>query len=324
MKSIKEIRRDNLARAIDLRCDGNQTRAALLLGYSTPSLVSRYTTSAKDIGDRAARKMEEVFGLPANWMDTPHEAANGAARDPAGASAAAPIGRAIRHVRMARGMSAEKLADLAGIDAAALAAIEKGATPAPDVLARFAHALEVDTPLLARLSALSFGEVTTALLQQLPPDDLTHTLSEDEVTYVGPYHATRRIPVVGMAQLGENGFYDELEYPAGHGDGYLLFNSKDPNAYVLKVRGDSMKPAIRNGWYIVVEPSGRPTPGEYVVLQLEDGRKMAKELLFQHARTGDIEVMSVNGEIRMSVPGTAVRHVHPIAAVVPPSQIIYS
>ena len=258
-------------------------------------------------------------------MDAPHNAPEANPGTAGGAAVPAPVGRAIRHVRMARGMSAERLAELASLDAAALSSIEAGSTtPPPDVLARLAQALEVDTAMLARLSALSFGDVTTALLRQVPPDDLNHTLSEDEVTYVGTYQATRRIPVVGMAQLGENGFYDELEYPAGHGDGYLLFNSKDPDAYVLKVRGDSMKPAIRNGWYIVVEPSGRPTPGEYVVLQLEDGRKMAKELLFQHARTGDIEVMSVNGEIRMSVPGTAVRHVHPIAAVVPPSQIIYN
>ncbi|OZI36425.1 hypothetical protein CEG14_15620 [Bordetella genomosp. 1] len=317
MKSIKEIRRDNLARAIDTRCDGSQTRAATLLGYSTPSLVSRYTTGAKDIGDRAARKMEEVFGLPPNWMDSPQEG-GGAPAD------AAPVGRAIRHVRMARGLAAERLAEAAGLDAPTLARIESGAEPAPAELTRLAAALEVDSVTLARLAPLSFGEITKALLRQLPPHDFASSLSDDEVTYVGTYHPTRRIPVVGMAQLGENGFYDELEYPAGHGDGYLLFNSKDPDAYVLKVRGDSMKPAIRNGWYIVVEPSGRPTAGEYVVLQLEDGRKMAKELLFQHARTGDIEVMSVNGEIRMSIPGTSVRHVHPIAAVVPPSQILYT
>jgi len=73
MKSIKEIRRANFARAIEEKCDGNQTDAAARLEYSTPSLVSRYATGKKDIGDRAARKMEEAFGLPANWMDADHE-----------------------------------------------------------------------------------------------------------------------------------------------------------------------------------------------------------------------------------------------------------
>lgn len=73
MKSIKEIRRANFARAIEERCAGNQTDAAARLEYSTPSLVSRYATGKKDIGDRAARKMEEAFGLPSNWMDADHE-----------------------------------------------------------------------------------------------------------------------------------------------------------------------------------------------------------------------------------------------------------
>ncbi|WP_240669470.1 S24 family peptidase [Achromobacter spanius] len=72
MKSIKEIRRANFARAIEEKCSGNQTEAATRLEYSTPSLVSRYATGKKDIGDRAARKMEEAFGLPNNWMDADH------------------------------------------------------------------------------------------------------------------------------------------------------------------------------------------------------------------------------------------------------------
>ena len=76
MKSIKEIRRANFARAIEEKCFGNQTEAATRLEYSTPSLVSRYATGKKDIGDRAARKMEEAFGLPNNWMDADHTPAH--------------------------------------------------------------------------------------------------------------------------------------------------------------------------------------------------------------------------------------------------------
>ncbi|WP_026641140.1 S24 family peptidase [Bordetella petrii] len=74
MKSIKEIRKENFAKAIDEKCGGNQSLAAEELGYSTPSLVSRYATGAKDIGDKAARKMETVFGYPRNWMDSDHRA----------------------------------------------------------------------------------------------------------------------------------------------------------------------------------------------------------------------------------------------------------
>ncbi|MNR45842.1 hypothetical protein D3C85_1647360 [compost metagenome] len=80
-----------------------------------------------------------------------------------------------------------------------------------------------------------------------------------------------------------------------------------------------MKPAIRNGWYVVVEPNAAIEPGEYVALQLADGRKMVKELLVRR-RGGDIEVLSVNGEIRMSLHAGQVEKIHAIGAIVPPSK----
>ena len=36
-----------------------------------------------------------------------------------------------------------------------------------------------------------------------------------------PVTGWRGIPVVGMAQLGDNGFWADIEYPVGHGDGYV-------------------------------------------------------------------------------------------------------
>jgi SOS-response transcriptional repressor LexA len=72
MRSAKEIRRLNFVDAVTRLCDGSQTKAADLLGYSTPSLVSRYASGAKDIGDGTARKVEEAFGLDLYWLDTDH------------------------------------------------------------------------------------------------------------------------------------------------------------------------------------------------------------------------------------------------------------
>ncbi|OUE48310.1 hypothetical protein BZY94_01030 [Burkholderia territorii] len=68
------MRRANFITAINERCGGSQTEAAEKLGYSTPSLVNRYVTGAKDIGKNGARKMEQVLGYQEFWMDTDHEA----------------------------------------------------------------------------------------------------------------------------------------------------------------------------------------------------------------------------------------------------------
>lgn len=76
MRSIKEIRRHNLGLVLDLYCERNQTIAANRLGYSTPSLVNRYITGAKAIGDGTARKIETTFALQEFWMDTDHSSSN--------------------------------------------------------------------------------------------------------------------------------------------------------------------------------------------------------------------------------------------------------
>ena len=124
------------------------------------------------------------------------------------------------------------------------------------------------------------------------------------------------IPVAGLAQLGENGWYEEITTP-GVG-GYVEAHSSDPDAYALRVRGDSMFPAIRDGWYVVVEPNGTPAAGEYVAIALKDGRKMVKEFLFRGA--SGVSVQSVNGEVRLSIMDDEILTIHAIGAVLMPSK----
>lgn len=107
-----------------------------------------------------------------------------------------------------------------------------------------------------------------------------------------PYPSGNRIPVVGTAQLGDNGHFVELEYPVGHGDGWVDVLSSDPNAYALRCRGDSMKPRIRSGEYIVAEPNREVAPGDQVVVKALDGRVMVKTFLYR--RDGRIHLQSVN------------------------------
>jgi len=88
MRSAKEIRRLNFVDVVARLCDGSQTKAADVLGYSTPSLVSRYASGAKDMGDGTARKVEEAFGLGLYWMDTDHAGTRAGASSVATSTAA--------------------------------------------------------------------------------------------------------------------------------------------------------------------------------------------------------------------------------------------
>lgn len=138
---------------------------------------------------------------------------------------------------------------------------------------------------------------------------------ESEVEYAGHPAVTRRVPVIGEARMGPDGYYDESPSESdGSIDGY----SSDPDAYALRLKGDSMHPAIRNGSFAVIEPNGRCTPGEYVALHLVNGRKMVKELIIE--RPDEIVIESVNGNSRQTIARIDIRTMHPVAAIVAASK----
>ncbi|MBV5295499.1 MULTISPECIES: LexA family transcriptional regulator [Curvibacter] len=134
----------------------------------------------------------------------------------------------------------------------------------------------------------------------------------------GTPKTTRRTPVVGTAKMGSDGYYEELQYPGGHGDGYVDGYSSDPKAYALRVKGDSMHPAIRHGSFVIVEPNGRPVPGEYVAIALKDGSKMVKELIID--RLHEVVIESVNGNHRKTLERDEIEWIYPVAAVVAASK----
>jgi phage repressor protein C with HTH and peptisase S24 domain len=144
--------------------------------------------------------------------------------------------------------------------------------------------------------------------------------AHDEPVYAGRPRSTavRGVPVVGTARMGENGYYEEMAYPTGHGDGTVEGYSSDPNAYALRVKGDSMFPAIKDGQFVVIEPNGACVPGENVVLGLVDGRKMVKELL--RVSVESITVTSVNGGDRLTLDKVQVSYMHPVSAVIAASK----
>lgn len=170
--------------------------------------------------------------------------------------------------------------------------------------------------------ALIKGFPVTRINQNWLRDEIgTMIPAAQPLVQAGGLPATTFVPVVGTAKMGDCGYYEEISTMSGAGDGYIATYSKDQNAYALRVRGDSMAPAIRDGWYVVVEPNSTPSVGEYVLVKLKDGQRMVKELLYQ--RTDSIAVMSINGEKRKTIPTDEIDDHHGIQAIVailPPSK----
>jgi phage repressor protein C with HTH and peptisase S24 domain len=107
--------------------------------------------------------------------------------------------------------------------------------------------------------------------------------------------ATEAVPLIGFAEAGAGGYFDDGGYPAGKGWDEIPFPAvDDEHVYALKISGDSMHPAYRDGTVIIVSPSATIHRGDRVVVKTRDGEVMAKELKRKTAKT--LELKSLNPE----------------------------
>ena len=105
--------------------------------------------------------------------------------------------------------------------------------------------------------------------------------------------AKRTIPLIGMAQAGAGGFFDDGGFPTGGGWDEVAFPElPDPNAYALEISGDSMLPLYRDGDVIIVSPNASMRRGDRVVVKTTDGEVLAKEL--KRRTENVIELKSLN------------------------------
>lgn len=105
----------------------------------------------------------------------------------------------------------------------------------------------------------------------------------------------KTVPLIGLAQAGRGGLFDDGGFPAGGSWEQILFpNITDENAYALQISGDSMEPTYRSGDTIIVSPNVSVRVGDRVVVKTVHGEVMAKVLKNQDAR--QIELESLNPE----------------------------
>ncbi len=107
----------------------------------------------------------------------------------------------------------------------------------------------------------------------------------------------RRIPLLGMAQAGGDGFFDDAGFPVGGSwDEVSLPEIADTNAYALEIAGDSMEPVFRDGDMVVMSPAAPIRRGDRVVARTIAGEVMAKQLARRSAKR--IELKSLNPDHR--------------------------
>jgi phage repressor protein C with HTH and peptisase S24 domain len=120
----------------------------------------------------------------------------------------------------------------------------------------------------------------------------------------------RSVPVIGLAQAGKGGFFDDGGLPVGHGWDEIPFPAvTDEHAYALEISGKSMEPAYRDDAVIVVSPAASIRRGDRVVVKTKDGEVMVKELKRRSSKL--IELRSLNPEYEeRALPARDVQWMH--------------
>lgn len=106
------------------------------------------------------------------------------------------------------------------------------------------------------------------------------------------------VPLIGFAQAGDDGFFDDQGLPDGDGWDQMAFPGRARDGlFALKVSGDSMLPAYRSGDRLVVDRSvDAYRRGDRVVVRTVQGEVLAKEL--KRRTASRLELKSLNPEFR--------------------------
>ncbi len=116
--------------------------------------------------------------------------------------------------------------------------------------------------------------------------------------------AVQSVPLIGFAQAGNGGFFDDGGFPVGKGwDEVGLPSVNDQHAYALEISGDSMKPAYRDGDVIVVSPGAAIRRGDRVVVKTKEGEVLVKELKRRTTKTLELQSLNPSHPDRTFTPG---------------------
>jgi phage repressor protein C with HTH and peptisase S24 domain len=115
------------------------------------------------------------------------------------------------------------------------------------------------------------------------------------------------VPLLGFAQAGLNGAFDEAGFPSGKGWSEIaLPTAEDNHAFALEISGDALAPAYRNGNVILVSPGAPIRKGDRVVVKTKAGEVTLAMLKRRTAKALELQPLdATRGERTMAAADVA-------------------
>jgi len=199
------------------------------------------------------------------------------------------LGKIIRNKRKELGLTLDEVSGRVGFSKPYLSTIETGQVnnpPSDELLRKLERVLKFEAGLLLYMAHIDrlppdvreryeSSEAENKKWRQLVKDlkeDKTDTeqldrllgVSELEVDKSGlPLAPGQLVPVINKVSAGYPTDFDDLEYPVGVADDYIRCpDVRDPNAFAVRVVGDSMEPKFKEGDIVVFSPAAEVTNGD--------------------------------------------------------------
>lgn len=122
----------------------------------------------------------------------------------------------------------------------------------------------------------------------------------------------------GVVQGGDNGYIEAYTAPTAQEAEPVYYASTrfDDQAYAVKVRGNSMEPAIMAGWDVVASPNRPAEAPDLCVVHFTDGRKALKRLTWLRGGMVCLESISTQHE-KITEPVENVIRMDKVISIVP-------
>ncbi len=186
-------------------------------------------------------------------------------------------------------LTLDEVSVIIGFSKPYLSTIETGKVknpPSDNLLIKLERALQFDRGLLVHIAHMErippdvrrdyevtgaenkrFRQIIRNLLEnKTDTSQLSQLLAEDDITLDLPGQmitAGDLVPIINKASAGFPVDFDDLGYPVGYADDYVRCpDLHDPNAFAVRVVGDSMEPKYVDGDIVVFSPASNVKSGD--------------------------------------------------------------
>jgi phage repressor protein C with HTH and peptisase S24 domain/DNA-binding Xre family transcriptional regulator len=199
------------------------------------------------------------------------------------------LGQIIRKKREQLNLTLDEVSNRIGFSKPYLSTIETGKVknpPSDELLTRLEKMLEFEPGLLLHIAHIEglpadvrqeyesaeaesqkWRQIVKNLVdEKVDASQLSELLTESKLSIKQsrlPLAAGRLVPVINKVSAGYPSDFNDLDYPVGIADDYIRCpDMHDPNAFAVRVVGDSMEPKFREGDIVIFSPAAEVHNGD--------------------------------------------------------------